>query len=172
MADATLAVPKILKWEGGWADNPNDPGGATMEGITLNTFIGYRLKNNLPRPSKDDLRNISDQEWFDVFKQEFWDDLRADEINNQSDANLAIDWFWMSWHAASKGIQRTVGVYPDGEIGDESIAAINAMDPEELFHAMKAARIAYYETIIRKNPHLETFRDGWTNRLNDYTYEP
>ncbi|MCX6222495.1 MAG: peptidoglycan domain protein [Bacteroidia bacterium] len=172
MADHKLAIPKIRKWEGGWSDNANDPGGATMCGITFDTFIGYRMKKGLPKPTKDDLRNISLTEWMAVFKEEYWDEFKADEIQNQSIANFLIDWFWMSFHNASKGIQRIVGVVVDGEIGAKTIAAINSTDQAGLFNQIRAARMAYYDTIIKKNAKLETFRNGWLNRLNDYKYEP
>lgn len=167
-----LAIPKILKWEGGWADNPKDPGGATMKGITLNTFIGYRLKNNLPKPSKDDLRKISDKEWAEVFKEEYWDEIRADDIRDQSVANIFMDWFWMSWDDAIEAVQTLVGTKPDGDVGNITIKAINAQPGEQLFNRIKAARESFFSSIIKKHPNLETFRHGWMNRLNDYTYQP
>ena len=37
-ANFAICLPEMLKHEGGWADHPKDPGGATMKGVTLKTF--------------------------------------------------------------------------------------------------------------------------------------
>ncbi len=50
------ALSLVLKSEGGWSDNPADPGGATMRGVTLATFRRYID----PKGTKDDLRHITD----------------------------------------------------------------------------------------------------------------
>ena len=41
------ALNHVLKSEGGWSDNPADPGGATMKGITLNVYRGLNVTNML-----------------------------------------------------------------------------------------------------------------------------
>ena len=38
MADFTLYLPKVLKWEGGFVDDPDDAGGATNMGVTISTL--------------------------------------------------------------------------------------------------------------------------------------
>jgi len=35
------SLKKVFVHEGGWADYPEDPGGATMKGVTLLTFQRY-----------------------------------------------------------------------------------------------------------------------------------
>ena len=62
-------IPFILRWEGGFANDPADRGGATMKGITIGTFTTYRKSKGKPTPTVTDLKNISDQEWGDVFKK-------------------------------------------------------------------------------------------------------
>ena len=52
------ALKYVLVHEGGWADHPKDPGGATMKGVTLITYRRHFGKDK----SKDNLRNISDEE--------------------------------------------------------------------------------------------------------------
>lgn len=52
------ALPLVLKHEGGWADHPKDPGGATMKGVTLATFRRYVKAD----ATKTDLRNISEEQ--------------------------------------------------------------------------------------------------------------
>ncbi len=50
------ALALVLKSEGGWSDNPADPGGATMKGVTLTNF--HRFVK--PKATKADLRAIAD----------------------------------------------------------------------------------------------------------------
>lgn len=63
----------VLKQEGGWADDPRDVGGATMKGVTIGTFTRWRQAHGQPVPSKDDLRNISDAELYQIYKEWYWD---------------------------------------------------------------------------------------------------
>lgn len=74
------AMTFIREWEGGWADNPNDPGGATMKGITIGTFIRWRVERGLPTPTKDDLRNITDAEVNEIYRKWYWEASGADKL--------------------------------------------------------------------------------------------
>lgn len=66
----TLAF--IRRWEGGWADNPNDPGGATNKGITIGTYTRWRQAQGQPVPTKDDLRQLSDAEQETILREWYW----------------------------------------------------------------------------------------------------
>ena len=95
MANVNKLKPFILKWEGGFVNDPDDLGGATNKGITLTTYKEYRKRKGLPDPSVDDLKNISDEEWTEVLKTMFWDRWQANRIENQSVANILVDWVWL-----------------------------------------------------------------------------
>jgi glycosyl hydrolase family 108 len=62
----------ILKWEGGWADDPQDVGGATMKGITIGTYTKWRKERGEPEPTKDDLRNIPDSVVEAIYHDWYW----------------------------------------------------------------------------------------------------
>lgn len=66
MANHKLLVPTILKWEGGWANDPLDQGGATMKGVTIGTYTEYCRRKGRP---PEQLRNISEAEWKRYSKQ-------------------------------------------------------------------------------------------------------
>ena len=66
MADVKRLVPHILKWEGGWANDPDDLGGATNKGVTFNTYKLYRRQRGLSEPSIGDLRRMTDEEFTDI----------------------------------------------------------------------------------------------------------
>lgn len=71
----------VLEHEGGWADDPNDPGGATMKGITIGTFKAWRAKHGQQTPTKDDLRNISDAEVEQIYREWYWLASGSDKLS-------------------------------------------------------------------------------------------
>ena len=68
-----------LKEEGGWSDDPHDPGGATMRGVTLATYREYH-----PGASKDDLRHISDTDLQHIYRHGYWEPIKGDELPGAS----------------------------------------------------------------------------------------
>ena len=171
MANSSKLVPFILQWEGGFVNDPDDLGGATNKGITIGTFTEYRRKKGLSAPTVKDLKNISDAEWHDVFKSLYWDRWKADEIKNQSVANILVDWVWASGSYGIKRPQRLLGVKADGIVGKQTIAAINAMDAATLFKMIKDDRAKFIDEICKARPKNEKYRKGWMNRINAIRYE-
>lgn len=186
MANCEKLIPFIQKWEGGFANDPTDRGGATMRGITLATFRAYRKAKGGTTPSVADLKNISDAEWKAVYKTMFWDKWKADSIQSQKIANILVDWVWGSGVHGIKNPQRILGVVDDGIVGNKTISAVNFADPDELFEALFKAREAFFKGIVsrsvasyerkigRKATEKELlkytqkrFLKGWLNRLND-----
>lgn len=165
MADYKKLIPFILRWEGGFANDPADRGGATMKGITIGTFTTYRKSKRKPTPTVTDLKNISDQEWGDVFKSLFWDKWYADNIKSQSIANILVDWVWASGKYGITIPQRILGVAQDGVVGPKTLEALNARDADKLFAQLKQARINFVETIVKRNPSQKKFINGWKRRI-------
>lgn len=171
MAKIELLVPRILKWEGGFVNHPNDKGGATNKGITIGTFTHYRKQKGLPAPSVDDLKNISNEEWMAILKTLYWDKWQADSINNQAIANLLVDWVWASGAWGIKYPQQVLGVAADGIVGKQTLAAVNNYpDQEELFQKFWDRRKQHFESIVQRDASQSVFLKGWMNRLNDYKY--
>ena len=86
MAKAELLKPFILRWEGGFVDDPLDRGGATNKGITIGTFRNFYGKD----ATVEQLKNITDEQWLHIFKSGYWDKWKADDIENQSIANIVV----------------------------------------------------------------------------------
>lgn len=74
------AMEFVKSWEGGYVDNPNDPGGATNKGITLATYTRWRQAHGQPVPTKDDLRAISDDEAYSIYREWYWQESGADKL--------------------------------------------------------------------------------------------
>lgn len=167
MANSEKLMPIIHKWEGGYSNHPNDKGGCTMKGITLSTFKQYYGKNK----TCADLKNIQDGEWLYIFEDGFWNPCKADEIKNQSIANIIVDWAWHSGtKTVIKKIQKILDVEIDGIVGKQTINAINSSDQESLFNSIYNERKTYYHNICSKNPSQKVFLKGWLNRLEDFEF--
>lgn len=171
MAKSIKLIPFILQWEGGFVNDPADLGGATNKGVTIGTFKEHRKRKGLPPPTVEDLKNISESEWHDIFKSLYWDRWKADEIKSQAVANILVDWVWASGSHGIKRPQRLLGVKADGIVGKQTIAAVNAMDAATLFKMIKADRLKFVDEICKARPANERFRKGWTSRINSIKYE-
>lgn len=171
MANPKKLIPFILKWEGGFVNDPDDLGGATNKGITIGTFGEYRKRKGFPPPTVQDIKNLSDKDWYEIFKTMYWDRWKADEIKSQSVADILVDWVWASGVHGIKRPQRILGVSADGIVGSKTIAAINAADPKKLFDAIKADRAKFIDEICKARPKNEKYRRGWMNRINAIAYE-
>lgn len=168
MANAKLLQPFILRWEGGFVDDPLDRGGATNKGITIGTFRQFYGKD----ATVEQLKNITDEQWLRIFKAGYWDKWKADEIVNQSIANIVVDWAWASGPVTSiKQVQAILGVDSDGIVGPRTLAAINSADQRILFDDIHDARLRFVDNIVLRDPTQARFIKGWKNRINDIKFE-
>lgn len=163
-------VPFILKWEGGFVDDPDDLGGATNRGVTIGTYATYCKKKGYPAPTVERLKNLSEKDWAEILKTMYWDRWKADEIKSQSVANILVDWVWASGVNGIKIPQKVLGVTADGIVGAKTLAALNARNPKELFEEIREARVQFIEDICRKRPANNKFKKGWLNRINSLQY--
>lgn len=174
MAKVEVLAPFILKWEGGFVNDPDDLGRATNMGVTIATWkqVGYDKTGDGIIDVKD-LRLITKDDVINrVLKPHYWDRWKADNINDQSIANILVDWVWGSGVHGIKIPQELLGVKADGIVGPKTLAALNDYpDQRELFDRIKAARVEFIEMICRKRPKNNKFKKGWLNRLNSIKYE-
>lgn len=190
MARIESIVPFILKWETGttgigltneqlfekaklkgFANDPDDLGGATMCGVTLATFTEYCRRKGYPRPTIVRLKAITYKEWLEILKTMFWDKWKADQINNESIALILVDWVFGSGKYGITIPQKAIGVTADGIVGPKTVATVNAKDPKQLFDLIRKERLAYIERICRSRPTNLKYKRGWLSRLNDIKFK-
>lgn len=171
MANIMKIIPHILKWEGGWSNDPADKGGPTMKGVTLAVYTLYCKKKGWKEPTQSQLRELTYPEWEDILKSMYWDKWKADNIKNQSIANLLVDWVWTSGIWGIKFPQRVLGVTDDGIVGPKTLSAINNYpNQKELFNKLWQRRKQHFTSIANSRPGNQKFLKGWLNRLNDLKY--
>lgn len=173
MANVNDLAPFILKWEGGFVNDPKDRGGATNMGVTLNTWksVGYD-KNGDKKIDVKDLKLLSKEDVVKkVLKPYYWDKWRADEINNQSIANILVDWVYTSGKYGITKVQAMLNLKPDGVVGNKTLSAINDYpNQRQLFQRIKNERLAFIDRIVKNNPSQRRFLKGWKNRVNAFKY--
>ena len=104
-------------------------------------------------------------------KDMYWDKCLADDIDNQSVAEILVDWCVNSGLVGLRKVQEIVGVKPDGIAGPKTLAAINGADAKELFDRIMAARRQFFVNIVKRNPNQKVFINGWMNRLLMFKFE-
>jgi lysozyme family protein len=166
MANIELLVPKILQWEGGFVNDPVDRGGTTNKGITIATFRTVFGKDK----TVEDLKALTDEQFMIVLKRYYWDRWRADEIVNQSVAEILVDWVWGSGKWGIIIPQRILNTDDDGVVGPITIAILNEWDQVRVHDRIKEARYSFINELILNHPEQERFRKGWKNRINSYLY--
>lgn len=170
MANYKLIVPFILCYEGGFVNDPADRGGATNRGVTMATWRAYCARKGKPATIQT-LKAMTQSEWEDIFKTQYWNKLQADLINDQSLASMLADYAWHSGvTTAARALQMVLALKPDGIIGPSTLKAINTRTPRTTFEALKQARLKHLNNIARLHPSQRKFLKGWTNRVNAITY--
>lgn len=156
------ALNFTLRWEGGYSNHPNDPGGATMKGVTQKVYDAYRRFRGHPYQS---VKFISDTEIANIYKQEYWLKSGCDRLP----ANLAIAHFDTAVNVgvsrAVRFLQECVGSTQDGVIGPNTLAKVFGADHDQLLRDYLNRREDHYRDLA-ENPKMAVFLKGWLNRLN------
>ena len=172
MANYEHALQWVLKHEGGYVNDPDDPGGETYRGIARKMHSKWdgwvmvdMLKLEQSFPANLD-RNQDLQIAIAAFYEiNFWDKIKGDAINNQSVATSIFDFAVNAGVSTSAMLaQMVVDAKQDGVIGPETIARINSFDPDHFISSFTLAKIARYISIVKKRPASKKYFYGWTCR--------
>ena len=171
MAAFESLFPHILQCEGVVFENdPVDTAGATKFGLItddLKTYYHDQTK------TWQDVKNLTQDEAFKIYKALYWDYFKADQITNDSLAHFIVDGAINQGKGTiTKYIQQIVGVNADGIFGNQTLAALNAHDPKDLFDQLHEKRKIKYDGIVEHNPTQIKFLKGWYNRLNSISFKP
>lgn len=173
MANFEKYFPKLVEWEGSAFENvPGDKGGPTKYGVILSEWKAKGWdKNGDGKIDVEDLKLISANDAMSIVKSHYWDVLKADQINNQSIAEMLVDFAYTSGVTTSaRKLQEVLGTVADGIIGPNTLNKINTSDPQKTFDNFKQKRINFYKAIAENNPSQNKFLKGWLNRANSFKF--
>ncbi len=170
MASFDVFLPIVLRFEGGYSDDPTDPGGETNKGITMATFQNCSHELLGLDPNSSNLKALTDAQAGLIYKALYWNKLQGDSFASQDLANMVCDFYVNAGTNASKLLQHvlnTMGasVVEDGAIGPASLQALAGFDQVQVYRQYKRGRIAYYQALGQKYPQ---FLQGWLNRVNSF----
>lgn len=155
------ALTFVLRWEGGYVNDPDDPGGATNKGITQAVYTAYLAA--LGRPAQS-VRFITDQEVEAIYRQHYWQAAHCPALPH----TLAIAQFDtavnMGVGRAIEFLQRSLGVTVDRRYGSQTDAAVKQCNPSRTLNRYLSLREQFYHRLARQG--RQKFLQGWLNRLN------
>ena len=142
-------IERVLVHEGGYVNDPRDPGQETRWGISKRAYPHL------------DIKAMTLQEAKDIYRRDFWQRVRGDELPREF-AFQALD------AAVNHGIgnavrwmQRAAGVADDGVIGPVTLAAVQRAQAADLVLRFNAERLRFYAKLTT----FATFGRGWVNRV-------
>ena len=142
------AVDIILDLEGGYVDDPHDPGGRTNWGISQAAYPDM------------DIANLTREQAKTLYRQDYWKPCKCD----------LMPWPWSLFvfdcavnqgvKTAIRVLQRTLGVKDDGSIGPVTLAAVERAGSDRALRYM-VARLMRYEALAG----WDRYGNGWSYRL-------
>lgn len=142
-------VDRVLSHEGGYVNDPNDPGGETKWGISKRSYPHLNIKG------------LTRQDAIAIYQRDFWQRVQGDK--------LPVPFVFQALDAAvNHGIgnavrwmQRAAGVADDGVIGPVTLAAVARQEPADLVLNFNAERLEFYAKLQT----FDHFGRGWTRRV-------
>jgi len=145
----------VLKSEGGWVNNPNDPGGETNLGVTKRVWeewVGHPVAT---------MKNLTEAEVAPLYEQKYWRPCYGEVLPRGLDFVV----FSMGVNAGPgrsvKLFQSAIGCVPDGIIGPKTRELILASNSATLIAKFSEARRDYYRSLKT----FPIFGKGWLSRV-------
>lgn len=151
--DFNSAFDRVIGHEGGYVNNPKDPGGETKYGITIDVARSEGYTGNM--------RDLTREQAKEIYRKAYWGKIKADQYPGA----IAYQVFDTAVnHGISQAIrflQRAVGVIDDANLGPVTIAAIKAMPVNDVMARFNAERLNFYTNL----PTWASFGKGWVRRV-------
>lgn len=160
----SIAINRVLGNEGGYVNNPNDPGGETNWGISKRSY------------PEVDIKALTRDDAVAIYLRDFWQRGQMDQFDGAI-AYQALDFAVNSGiETAIRKLQAAVGVAEDGHVGPVTVAAINAIPVPEVLGLFIAERLYFWTTCAN----WQFAGKGWARRavadiryaITDWKNEP
>ena len=151
--DDAFALLVDPQHEGGYVNNPADPGGETKYGISKRSYPA------------EDIANLTLDRAKLLYQRDFWGPAGCDGLPD----SLKFEMFDLAVNTSSPGnpktairiLQQAVGSFVDGLLGPKTLQAVQSMDQSRALRRLQALRLQYYTGLAS----FSTFGKGWTNRV-------
>ena len=153
----------LLKVEGGYSNDKNDKGGETTWGITKEEARDFGYKGSMQDLTKDFAKNI--------YLKKYYLGNKLDKVANDKVALSICDWAVNSGKNGIKNAQIAINqltnanLDADGIIGNKTLEALNATDPEKFLRIYHDLQRIYYRSKVADDKTQEKFLAGWLNRV-------
>ena len=181
--DVRQIAKQIVAREGGYVNDPDDPGGSTNFGVTLGTLkhLGLDVTQD-GQITKDDVKALTPEQAVEIFVRDYFQAPRINELPPGLQASV-FDMFVNAGANAVRILQRLLNdmgqaVEVDGVIGPKTLEAAEAaaaLAPDHLSDAYGIARRNYYFLIADDAPKLRKFartkaggKGGWIRRAEEF----
>ena len=146
-------IEVVLKHEGGYVNDPKDPGGETNFGISKRAYPDVDMKTLTKEGAKD------------IYKRDYWDKNHCGDLPDELRHVYFDMCVNMGRGRATKIMQETANtkgadLKVDGGMGPKTIGALEKVDLERV----RAYRVKYYVNLIDRKPDLAKFYFGWFRR--------
>lgn len=166
------SLPIILIFEGGYANDKDDPGGPTNYGVTQKTYDAYLLRQRIgSKPVKQITKDEVEAVYYQYYKASQADDF---DVSHPNTALCHFDCAINQGPGTSKFIlQRAINfswktpkITVDGVIGPKTLEALGSIEDAALLKEYLQLRKNRYDQLIQTRPVMEKFRKSWYHRLN------
>ena len=147
------AFDLLIGNEGGYVNNPKDPGGETNWGITKTVAVANGHTGDMRTMPKETAKGI--------YKKMYWDKLQCDQLPFVVAFQLFDAGVNHGNAQAVKFLQRALSVVDDGVIGAKTIAAVSKLKDLQIVMLFNAERIEFYAALKT----FSTFGKGWVRRV-------
>jgi len=152
-----LALSELLKHEGGYVNNPKDPGGMTNLGVTRAVWESYVGRES----SEKEMRALTPAQVAPLYKRKYWDAINGDSLPSGLDLCVFDCAVNSGVGRAAKMLQGVLGLTQDGSIGPKTLEACKKFSSKDLVDKFCSARQDFLESL----PTFKTFGKGWSARV-------
>lgn len=153
MADFDEAIRKIIRFEGGYVNDPDDRGGETKFGISKRQYPDL------------DIKKLTINEAERIYHRDYWQKIKGFALPQKIAEALFDTAVNIGVRRAVKLAQQIAGVKIDGDMGPVSLRAINAFaDKDDFMRRFILARIHYYVRIAKKRNAQRKYMYNWVKR--------
>jgi lysozyme family protein len=147
------AFGELIIREGSYVNNPSDPGGETMYGVTARVARAHGYAGPM--------RSLSIEQAKSIARSEYWDTIKADDLPDE----IRFDVFDTAYNSgvseAVRLLQRAAGVNDDGKLGPVTLNTIRSLNPWRLLCRFNGQRLEF----LRHLGTWQTFGGGWAGRV-------